>query len=117
MGADVLDAVTQFHANGLAGACLDLVDGEVGFRIAPALDAFEQGAAFVDGAGLACGEHVVEVQVSVAERRGDELAAEIHGFHAGHVVALRGKACGEAFADGGETAVFDEDVLERGGLG
>ncbi len=116
VGADVLHTVAQLHRDGLAGTALDLIDRKVGFGVAPPLNAFEQRTAFVHGAWLAGGEHVIEVQVCVAERRAHEFATQINHFHVRHVVPLGSKRGRKTFTDGGNATVLRKDVLQWCGL-
>ena len=117
MGTDELHAVTHFLCYADFRPFLDLVNGEVGFGLAPTLNAFEQGAGFVHRAGLACGKYVIKMQMGVAERRTDQLSTQIDDFHVCPILASRFECCFEIGRNADEFAVFNENVLNCHGVG
>ena len=107
VAADVLDAAGQLPAQDLPDAALHVLVGQLADALGPDGDALEQRAGLVRP-GLADGEHGVQVNVRLDQRRRYQAPAEVDGLRCGRAVVAGGDDHAVADADVG-TAVLARD--------
>ena len=107
VGTNVLDPVGGLHTDRLVDAVLDLLLGQEGLILFPALDPLEQGAAHIP-AGTARGQAGIQMHVRLDDGGQRQLAAAVYDLFAGQ----RGQVRGDLF----KLSVGHTDIHGLGGV-